>query len=79
MYGNINRLKNLQYINTNNSSNNIIINNYVRKNESSIDNDSETIVNSKFENKISESNDYLEDDDNFFLEEDNLKINIPHS
>ena len=79
MYGNINRLKNLQYINTNYSSNNIIINNYVRKNESSIDNDSETIVNSKFENKISETNDYLEDDDNFFLEEDNLKINIPHS
>ena len=81
MHGNINKNKNIQYINTtiNSSTNNILINNYIKKNESSIDNDSDTIVNCKIENKINESINYLEDDDNFFLEEDNLRINIPHT
>ena len=77
---NINKIKKLNYINTTNntSSNNIIINNK-RKSESSMENESETIINSKIDNKINDSLIYFEDDDNFFLEEDNVGINIPHS
>ena len=81
MYGNINKIKKIQYVNTTNntSHNNILINNHhIKKSESSSDNDSDTIINSKIDNKINESLVYLEDD-NFFLEEDNIGINIPHS
>jgi pimeloyl-ACP methyl ester carboxylesterase len=76
---NINKIKKMNYVNTTNntSSLNIIINN-IRKSESSMENESETLVNSKFGNKINESLSYLEDDDKFFLEEDNIGINIPH-
>ena len=79
--GNINQIKKIQYINTTNniSTNNIIINNIIKKSESSSDNDSDTIINSKIENKKKDSQGFLEDEDNFFLEEDNIGINIPHS
>ena len=77
---NINKIKKIQYINTTNKtdSNIILINNHFKKSESSIENNSDTIINSKLENKISDSLIYLEDD-NFFMEEDNIGINIPHS
>ena len=77
---NNNKIKKLNYINTTNntSSNNNIINN-LRRSESSLENESETIINSKIDNKINDLFIYLEDDDNFFLEEDNIGINIPHS
>ena len=80
LQSNIYKFKKRQYINnTNNSSiNNIVINNKIKKSESSIDNDSETINNSHLDNKINGASIYLEDDDNFFLEEDNIEINIPH-
>ena len=77
-----NKEKNFQYVNTTNNtkSNNVdILNNKVRKSESSIDNDSETINHSHIMNKIDPSLVYFEDDDNFFLEDDNIEINIPNS
>ena len=76
----VNKIKKMNYVNTtNNTSTNYIIINNKRKSETSIENDSETVVNSKIDNKINESLVYLEEDDNFFLEEDNIGINIPHS
>ena len=84
VHGSINKNKNIQYVNTTNNTNNsnhfnnFVLNNYIRKSESSIDNESDTIVNSKNDNKFNESLIYL-DDDNFFMEEDNIGINIPHS
>ena len=80
VHGSLNKKK-IQYINTSNnttSTNNFMLNNHLKKSESSIDNESDTIINSRIENKINESLIYL-DDDNFFMEEDNMGINIPHS
>ena len=82
LHGNINKLKKNQYVNTTNntSSNNIVINKNIKKSESSLINDSETFnINSNINNKINNSLVYIEDDDNFFLEEENIGINIPHS
>ena len=84
VHGSINKNKKIQYINTTNNTNNsnnfnnFVLNNHIRKSESSIDNESDTIINSKIDNKFNESLIYL-DDDNFFMEEDNIGINIPHS
>ena len=84
VHGSINKNKKIQYVNTTNNTNNsnhfnnFVLNNNIRKSESSIDNESDTIVNSKIDNKFNESLIYL-DDDNFFMEEDNIGINIPHS
>lgn len=77
-----NKEKNFQNVNTTNNTkpnNADIFNNKIRKSESSIDNDSETINHSHIMNKIDQSLVYFEDDDNFFLEDDNIEINIPHS
>ena len=79
--GNINRMKNVKYTNItdNTSYNNIIIDKNLKKSEISLENENETINNSNFYNKINSSLSYFDDDDNFFIEEDNIGINIPHS
>ena len=77
-----NKEKNIRYMgSTNNtkSNNADIFNNKMKKSESSIENDSETINHSHIMNKIDPSLIYFEDDDNFFLEDDNIEINIPNS
>ena len=77
-----NKEKNIRYICTTNntkSNNADIFNNKIKKSESSIENDSETINHSHIMNKIDPSLIYFEDDDNFFLEDDNIEINIPNS
>ena len=77
-----NKEKNIRYMgSTNNtkSNNADIFNNKMKKSESSIENDSETINHSNIMNKIDQSLIYFEDDDNFFLEDDNIEINIPNS
>ena len=79
--GNINKMKKVKYTNItdNTSYNNIILDKNLKKSEISLENENETINNSNFYNKISEPLSYLDDDDNFFIEEDNIGINIPHS
>jgi hypothetical protein len=79
--GNINKMENVKFTNITNSTsyNNIIMDKNLKKSEISLENENETINNSNFYNKINESLSYLDDDDNFFIEEDNIGINIPHS
>ena len=80
--GNINKMENVKFTNITNSTNynNIIMDKNLKKSEISLENENETINNSHFYNKINESLSYLDDDDdNFFIEEDNIGINIPHS
>ena len=72
---NTNEIKKIQYINT---TNNISSNNIIKKSKSSLDNDLDSIISRKIENKKIECHEFIEDDDNFFLEEDNIGINIPH-
>jgi hypothetical protein len=78
---NINKMKKVKYTNITDdtSYNNIIMDQNLKKSEISLENENETINNSNFYNKINESLSYLDDDDNFFIEEDNIGINIPHS
>ena len=79
--GNENKMNRINYMNItdNTSYNNIIMDKNLKKSEISLENENETINNSNFYNKISESLSYIDDDDNFFIEEDNIGINIPHS
>jgi hypothetical protein len=79
--GNMNKMKKVKYSNItdNTSYNNVIMDNNLKKSEISLENENETINNSNFYNKISEPLSYLDDDDNFLIEEDNIGINIPHS
>ena len=77
-----NKDKNIRYMCTTNNiktNNADDLNNKIKKSESSIENDSETINHSNIMNKIDQSLIYFEDDDNFFLEDDNIEINLPHS
>ena len=79
--GNLSKMKKFKYTNITDdiNLNNSIFDKNLKKSEISLENESETINNSNFYNKINESFSYLDDDDNFFIEEDNIGINIPHS
>ena len=77
-----NKENKIRYVCTTNnikSNNADIFNNKIKKSESSIENDSETINHSNIMNKIDQSLIYFENDDNFFLEDDNIEINLPNS